>query len=215
MAEELQHLIERIQKDAVETGERQAEQIISQARQKAAGIIKEAEEKAAAILEKAKKDSEAYTERSIKTIEQAARDLLITVGQGVENILADLVDEAVAEALNVEVLEKMMVKMAEAYTAQQGAVGRVELLISPEDQKELVNFFVDRYRQKLGQGVELHVDNEIIKGFKVAFKEAHLYHDFTQEAIGEALKSFLRPHLSEIVHRVAKDAQDKGGNGQA
>ena len=39
MAEELQHLIDRIQKEAVDTAEKQSEQLIAQAKQKAAAMV--------------------------------------------------------------------------------------------------------------------------------------------------------------------------------
>lgn len=205
MAEELQHLIERIQKEAVDAADQKATQIVSQAREKAAALVKEAEEKAKALLAKAEKDAGVFTERSTRTLEQAARDLLISVGQGVENILSDIVDEAVEKALNPKVLEQMLVKMAEAYAAHQGAEGHIDLLIGPDDQKELVQFFADQYRQRLVHGVELHVDNGIFKGFKVSFRESNVYHDFTKEAIAESLANFLKPQLAEIVHRVARE----------
>ena len=118
MAEELQHLIDRIQKEAIDTAEKQAQEIVARAKQKAAQIIKEAEQKAKANLAKADRDAQAYTARSIKPLEQAARDLLITVGQGVENILSDLVAEAVEEAMGIELIEKVITKIAEACAAQ-------------------------------------------------------------------------------------------------
>lgn len=205
MPEELQHLIERVRKEAVDAAENQSVQILSKAKEKAAALVRESEEKAKANLARAEQDAQAFTERSTRALEQAARDLLITVGQGVENILADIVDEAVEGALKPEVLEKMLVKMAEAYAAHQGQESRIELLIGPQDQQELIRFFADQYRQKLVRGVELHVDNEIFKGFRVAFKGGSVYHDFTKPAIAESLVNFLRPQLAEIVHRVARE----------
>lgn len=204
MVEELQHLIDRIKQEGVETAEQQGAQIVAKAKEKAAAIVKEGEQKAKALLEDAERNSEAFTERSTKTLEQAARDLLISVGQGVENILADIVAESVEKALSVDVLKQMLVKMAEAYAAHQGNESRIDLLISPQDKEELIRFFADQYRQRLVSGVELHVDNEIFKGFKVSFVEDHVYHDFTREAIAESLTNFLRPQLAEIVHRVAQ-----------
>jgi V/A-type H+/Na+-transporting ATPase subunit E len=205
MAEELQHLIDRIQKDAVEAAEKQSTQVLAQAKEKAAAVVKEAEEKARAFLARAEKDAEAFTERSTRTLEQAARDLLISVGQGVENILADVVGDSVEKALRPEVLEQMLVKMAEAYASHQGDEGRINLLISPQDQQALVKYFAEQYKQRLVHGVELHVDSGIFKGFKVSFVNSRAYHDFTKEAIAEALVNFLRPQLSEIVHRVARE----------
>ena len=204
MAEELQHLIERLQQEAVATAEQQAARIVAQAKAQAARLVREAEERARAGLAQAEKDAEAYTERSRRTLEQAARDLLISVGQGVQNILADIVAEAVEQALKPAVLEQLLVRMVEAYAARQGEESRIEVLISPADQKELVRFFADQYRQRLVRGIELHVDNEIFKGFKVSFGDGSVYHDFTREAIAESLTNFLRPQLAEIVHRAAR-----------
>jgi len=212
MAEELQHLIDRLQKDGVEKAEAQAAKIISAAKEKAAGLVRESEEKARAHMAKAERDAQAFMERSIRSLEQAARDLLISVGQGVENILADIVAENVDKALTIEVLEQMLVKMAEAYAAKQGEESRIELLVNPKDQEQLVKFFSEKYRQKLVQGVKLHANADILKGFKVAFVQGHVQHDFSREAIAESLVNFLRPQLAEVVHRVAREGSqtDKG-----
>lgn len=213
MAEELQSLIERIQKEGVSKAQAEADAIVAGAKQRAAQIVKDAEERATAKLKQAEQEAALFTERSRKTLEQAARDLLITVGQGVENILQDIVAESVGEALNVKVLEEMLVKMAEAYVAHEGGSTQINLLVSPKDQEALVKFFATRYRQRIGQGVQLHVDNNIFKGFKVSFVEDHLCHDFTAPAIAEALMNLLRPNLAEIVHRAARNGSEKGRAG--
>lgn len=215
MAEELQHLMDRIRKEAVETAEEQAAGIIARAKEKAAALVKEAEEQARAALAKAEEDAGAFTERSTRTLEQAARDLLISVGQGVENILSDVVGDAVEEALTPDVLKQMLVKMAEVYVARRGEDSRIDLLISPQDQKELIAFFAEQYRQRMLHGVEIHVDNEVFKGFRVSFVESHVYHEFTKEAIAESLANFLRPRLAEIVHRVAREESQTEKNGEA
>jgi V/A-type H+-transporting ATPase subunit E len=203
MAEELQPLLEQIRKEGIEKAEKEASELLAQAKEKAAQIVRDAEAKAKDIIAKAEADAEVYTQRSTAALEQAARDVLITVGQGIENIISDIISASTEEALTIEVLEQMMVKMAAACAEHQGET-RIELLISEKDQKELVKFFTDRYRKKLIHGIELHVDNEILKGFKVSFADEHVYLDFTQEAIAEALTAFLRPKLAEIVGRVAK-----------
>ncbi|MBI9020189.1 MAG: hypothetical protein JEZ10_02905 [Verrucomicrobia bacterium] len=203
MAEELQPLLEQIRKEGVEKAQKEASGILAQAKEKAAKMIRDAETKARELVAKAEADAEIYTQRSTATLEQAARDVLITVGQGIENIISDIVAESTSEALKIEVLEQMMIKMAQSCAEQHGET-RIELMISEADQKELVSFFVGKYREKMVHGLELHVDNEILKGFKVSFADAHVYLDFTQEAIAEALTAFLRPKLAEIVGRVAK-----------
>ena len=205
MAEELQPLLDQIRKEGIEKAESEAAEILAQAKEKAAQIVRDAEAKAKSFVAKAETDSEIFTQRSISTLEQAARDVLITVGQGIENIISDIVAESTAEALKIEVLEQMMVKMAQSCAEKHGET-RIELMISEADQQDLVKFFAAKYSEKMMHGMELHVDNEILKGFKVSFADDHVYLDFTQEAIAEALTVFLRPKLAEIVGRVAKGA---------
>ena len=203
MAEELQPLLDQIRKEGVEKADAKAAEILAQAKEKAAQTVRDAEAKAKALVAKAETDAEVFTQRSIATLEQSARDLLITVGQGIENIISEIVADSTADALNINVLEQMLVGMAHSCADKQGET-RIEMLVSEEDQKELVKFFAAKYSDKMGHGVELHVDNEILKGFKVSFADDHAYLDFTQEAIAEALTAFLRPKLAEIVGRVAQ-----------
>jgi V/A-type H+-transporting ATPase subunit E len=204
MAEELQPLLEQIRKEGVGKAEAQAAESLAQAKAKAAQTVREAETKAKELVVKAQADAAIYTERSTATLEQAARDLLITVGQGIENIISDIISESVDSALKIEVLEQMMIQMAQCCAEHHGET-RIELLIGKNDQDELVKFFAQKYREKMVHGLELHVDNEILKGFKVSFADDHVYLDFTSEAIAEGLAAFLRPKLAEIVSRVAKE----------
>jgi V/A-type H+-transporting ATPase subunit E len=209
MAEALQHLIERIQREAVDTGERQASDLVAKAKQQAAALVAEAEKKAEALLAKAKQDSEQYTERSLQTLRQASRDLLISVGQGVENIVSNLAAEAAEGSLTYETVQEMLVKLAEAYVGRTDRERRIELMVSPQDQARLINFFKDKYHDKLQQGLVIKGDERIFKGFKVALEGGHVTHNFTPEAIAESLSSFLRPHLAEIVYQVAREGAAK------
>lgn len=209
MAAELQPLLEQIRKEGIEKAEAEASGILAGAKARAAQIIRDAETKAKELVAKAQADAEIYTERSTATLEQAARDLLITVGQGIENIISDIVSESVDSALKIEVLEQMMVKMAQCCAEHHGE-NRIELLIGPQDQADLVKFFAQKYREKMVHGIELHVDNGILKGFRVSFADDHVYLDFTNEAIAGALSAFLRPKLAEIVSRVAKETASAG-----
>lgn len=209
MAAELEHLINKLQSEAVAKAGQQSEEIISKARERAAGLVKDAETKSAELMAKAEKDAKQFMERSIRTLEQASRDLLITVGQGVENILDDLVRDSMDEAMNIDTIREMLIRMAEAYMSREGKERRVELLVSPDDQAELVKFYAGRYREKMSEGLEIRSDNDIIKGFKVSFVDDHVQHDFTREAIAEALAHFLRPNLAQIIHRATNEEAKK------
>jgi len=215
MAIELQHLIDRINQEAVEKGEQEANRILAQAREQAAALVREGEAAARAHREEAEKDSAVFVERSTRTLEQAARDLLISVGQAVEDIIADIVSDATDEALDPDTLKRMMVKMAQAYAERNGTESRIEVLVSKEDQSELVRFFARQYRHRLvrglniranARGLNIRANAGVRRGFRVILDNDRVHHDFTRPAIAEALGNFLRPHLAEIVFRAARAA---------
>jgi V/A-type H+/Na+-transporting ATPase subunit E len=208
MAEELEHLIEKLQSEAINKAEKDAAEIVSKAREKAAQLVKDAEKEAANHIADAEREAQQFTDRSIRTLEQVSRDLLISVGQGVENILDDLIRESLDEAMDIEVIKEMLVRMADAYISRNDKERRIGLLVSPEDQQTLVKFYAERYRNKLGDSIEIRPDRSISKGFRVSFMDEHAHHDFTKEAIAEALSKFLRPHLADIILKVAREDWD-------
>lgn len=201
MAEELKHLIEQIQKEGVEKANEQAETIISQAKDKAAKIITEAEEKAHSILKKAKEESDAFAERSVKTLEQATRDLLITVGQGCEKVVAATLGREVDASLSADFLQKLILTVIE-----QGKESGIRLSVSDSDKTALADFCAEQAK-KSGSEIELVSDAEVLSGFKVEFKNNNAYLDYTGEAIANALGAFVRPELAKTVSLIAREQQ--------
>ncbi len=208
MAEDLQALIDRLQREAVEDGQRKARAIVEQAEARAATLLREAEAEAKRVLEQAEHDAKAFTERSQVALEQAGRDLLITVSQSIEHVLAGLVRESLEQQLQPDLLAEMLVKMAHAYSSRSGRERRMAVLLGPEDLDALVRYYTQRLHEKLPQGVDLRLDNSVVKGFRVALVDEHVEHDFTIDAIADALTHHLRPHLAEILPRVAPQVSE-------
>ncbi len=108
MAEDLQNLIERIQKEAVDKADARSSEILAKANEEAARILENAKAEAAAVLEKADKDSVAYTERSERAIQQAARDVLISVGRRVEKMISEILSREVEKNLSENTIKEML-----------------------------------------------------------------------------------------------------------
>lgn len=204
MVDELQNLLDRIQRDGVEQAEAEASRIVQQAKDKAREILGGAEREAAEKLAQAEKDSQVFVERGTKALEQAARDVIIGVQKDLERIFQESVKESVGEALTPENMAEMMVKLAEAYGQHDLKESRIDVLLSPRDQERFVKLFMGKYRQSLGQGIEIHPEAGIRKGFKVAFRDDKLYHDFTLDAVADALAGLLKTPLRDIVKRAAQ-----------
>ena len=203
MAEELQHLIERIRKEGVESGEKAAESLVAEAKQKAAAIVADAQKQAKDVVAKADKDAAAFAERGQATLRQAARDLLISIGGAVGDVVGGLVDAKVGAALTPDLMAKMLLKLAEAYARDGGTSGIVAML-GEADAAAVKAAFAKEYQDKLAAGIQIESDKGIFQGFRVGAKGGQVFHDFTKEAIADSLASFLRPELAQIVKKAAE-----------
>ncbi len=203
MAEELQHLIERIRKEGVESGEKAADSLVAEAKKKAAAIVAEAQKQAKDLVAKAETDATAFAERGRQTLQQAARDLLISIGGSVGDVVAGIVDAKVGAALAPDLVAQMLVKLAEAY-AKSGGEGGIVAMLGEADAAAVKELFAKEYQGKLAAGIQIESDKGIFKGFRVGAKGGQVFHDFTKEAIAESLASFLRPELAQIVKKAAE-----------
>jgi len=205
MEEQLQGLLDRIRKDGVEKAEAEAEDIVAKARAEAARIVDEARREAAEHTARAERDAKVFEERSTTTLEQAGRDFLLHLRTAIENVLRESARQSLGDALTPEAMAGMLERMAGAYADRDFNEHRVDVLLSEHDREAFVDTVFDRYRELLGEGLDVHVDDRIHKGFKVRFLDYRLYHDFTLEAIAEVFARLLKPPLDEIVLRAAED----------
>lgn len=198
MAEDLQSLMDRIQKDACGKAEAEAAAIIAKAKEKAAEIVKNAEAEAKAKLEKADKDAEAFTERSERTLEQAARDLLLTVGKNLEKMILDVLSLQVEKSLSEETIKEMLLALAKGYNSD------VAVAFSEADAKKLSSFVVGEFAKQVSSGVTVESETGIKFGFRVKLEGGKISHEFTKEAMAEALSAILRPQIAKVVSAAAK-----------
>ena len=198
MAEDLQALMERIQKDAVDKAELEATSIISKAKEKAAEIVKAAEQEAQAKLEQADKDAEAFTERSERTLEQSARDLLLSVGKNLEKMILDLLSLQVEKSLDETTVKSMLLAIAKSYSSD------IEIDFSEADAKALSSFVMGEFAKQLKAGVKVESDKGVKFGFRVKLDQGKVSHEFTEAAMAESLSALLRPQLAKIVNKAAQ-----------
>ncbi|MBR3583507.1 MAG: ATPase [Kiritimatiellae bacterium] len=201
MAEQLQHLIDRIRQEGVENGEKTAEALIADAKKKAAAIVAEAQKKAQEATAKAEADAKAFAERGRQTLQQAARDLLISIGGSVGRVVSGVVDAKVGAALTPETVGQMLVKLAASY----GSAENLTVALGEADAAALKGGVSKEVNDMLAKGLQIESDREIFKGFRLGTKGGQVFHDFTKEAIAESLANFLRPDLADVVKKAAKE----------
>ncbi|MBR3072588.1 ATPase [Fibrobacter sp.] len=198
MAEDLQALMERIQKDAVDKAELEATSIISKAKEKAAEIVKAAEDEAKAKLEQADKDAVAFTERSERTLEQSARDLLLSVGKNLEKMILDLLSLQIEKSLDETTVKSMLLAIAKSYSSN------IDVEFSEADATKLSSFVMGEFAKQLKAGVKVESDKGVKFGFRVKLDGGKVSHEFTEQAMAESLSALLRPQLAKIVNKAAQ-----------
>ena len=205
MEEQLQSLLERIRREGVERGETEAARIVTEAKERAQKVVADAEAEARSLRLTAEADARASRERGEKALEQAGRDFLLALQRSVESLLRESLCETLGEALSPEVVADMLVRLAEAYGRHDMNESRVAVLLAKEDTERVAVIVMKRYRELAQQGLTMHTDEAIEKGFKVSFVDYKLYHDFTLTAIAEAMAPALKPPLDEICRRAAQE----------
>ncbi len=206
MTEQLESLLKKIQNEAVSKAETRADEILAAAEKKADAILRDAEEKAQQKIAAAEKEAERITDSGRKSLEQAARDLLIFVRQSVMRYFEALMNRAIPEMMPISVLQEMLVKVAVAAVEKGGAGDEcIDVFVSKEDARNLIDFFVDRFRKDLGPETELHPVPGIKAGFKISLSENNIVYDFSDRAIIDMLGTLVNPMLSDILNKALED----------
>lgn len=191
MAEELQHLLEKIQHDGVEKANAASAAIAAEAKARAEAVVKEAEAKAEAVRAKAESDAAAFEERSRNTVRQAARDAVLEVKASIarlfEGLLAKNVHAALSDGSNAASLVMDAIRAA-GTDAEVAAGAKLAQALRAELTKEAV-----------GGGLKVVLDESTGAGFSVRLDGGRVEHDFSEAAIAKSLARRLRPDLAALV----------------
>ena len=186
--EDLQSLLEKINREGVEKADAEAKKIIGDAQAKADALVKDAIAKTAQAKAEAEKDAKAYADRAAETIRQSARDITIGVKDAItallENLLAKDVDRALAD-------EKTAVSIVAEAIKDLTGPGEIrcgeKLAKTLNSQLSTLNSFT------------ITTDDTLGAGFTVRTDGGRVEHDFTSETISAELARRLRPDLAKLV----------------
>ena len=184
--EDLQGLLEKINRDGVEKAEAEARKIIDDARAKADALMKDAQAQAAQSRADAEKTSAAYAERAAETIRQAARDVVIGVKDSVTALLGNLLAKDVDKALGDSAAQI-------AADAIKGLTGSGEITCGPKLAAAL------KAQLAADGNIKVTTDETLGAGFTVKLDGGRVEHDFTAETISAELARRLRPDLAKLL----------------
>jgi len=195
MAEELQGLLDRIQKDGIEKADTEASAILESAKAKAAELVKQAELQAAELTSKAKEEGKLFQQRSESAISQTARDVVLSVGDAITATLQGIVSAHVDNALKKEDFPAIVKQAVESYCKDES----VEVIVSDSQKEQVTAFFMQEMAEQIKSGLTIKGDKSVVSGFIVSMQDSGVYHDFTGATLTAAFCSLLRPQLAQIV----------------
>lgn len=190
MSEDLQSLLEKINRDGVQKAQAQADKIVADAKAKADAIVKAAESSAAAAKADADKAAAAYAERAKETIRQAARDIVLDAKNSVDALLDKLLAENVGKALSDPATVQKLVGDAVVEFASKGDV---DVALAPKVAAALAASLAAKGNFKVV------TDETLDTGFTVKLDGGRVEHSYTEEVFAEELAKRLRPDLAELV----------------
>lgn len=193
MTQDLQQLLEKIQRDGVDKAKTDSDKIVEDARAQARSLIESARAEATKIKTAARVEAEAFEHRAEETVRQSARDTLLNVEKAVTALLTTLLLKEVNTALNsTELVSGLVVEAVRTYLAGKGTI---EVAAAAK--------LADALRAKLAgeaaSGVTVVTDDTIGTGFRVRLANGRIEHAFTGAAIADSLAKQLRPRLAALL----------------
>ena len=186
--EDLQSLLEKINRDGVEKAEAEAKKIVDTAQAKADALLKRAREEADQAKADADKSAAAASERAAETIRQAARDVVI----GVKDAVTALFETLLAKDVNAALADEKAVADLAA-TAIRELAGPGEITCGPKLAAAIK-------AQLAGQSAFSVVTDEAAEaGFTVRLEGGRVEHAFTADVISAELAKRLRPDLAALL----------------
>ena len=193
MTQDLQLLLEKIQRDGVDKAKAEADRLLTDAQAQARTIIDAARAEAAAIKAGARQDAESFERRAEETIRQSARDTVLNVEKAITNLLSGLLLKEVNAALSDTGLTATLA--AEAVRAYMNGQSHIEVSAGAK--------LADALRTKLAaeaaNGVDIVTDETAGTGFRVCLAGGRVEHTFTGATVAETLAKQLRPRLAALM----------------
>ena len=200
MADELQALLDRLDKEGIRRGEEERERIVSKAREEAAGILSDAKEKASKMVSDAEASCAPLRQKSEESIRQSGRQVLLQVRRELESRVQGAVESLLKSELKPGVVAGIVAKLCEEYVKASGNEDRISVLVPEGELEELRAAVSAALAASLRERVVLKPDKRLSGGFKLSFGGAgQVVYDFSDEALAEALASHLSPALGALI----------------
>jgi V/A-type H+-transporting ATPase subunit E len=197
MEMQLDSLIEKIKQEGISESKKKSEEILKQAEEKKKAVIQDAEEKAKRIIKQAEEQAAKLKDNSHQAIAQSVRDATLSLKQEINNLFDALLKKEIQRALCDDFIRELILRIIE--TLPKGKQAGLEISLSQQDKKRLEGVILSGLKKELTSGLTFKVNPNINKGLYIGIKDEDFHYDFTDQAILDILKEYLRPFIVKIL----------------
>jgi len=190
MPESLQELLERINRDYLQTAEDQKKAILENAAREAEAALSAARIEAAGILDNAARQVEALRKRYADEMKRAFNETVRELRTELARLLAAAVGQKASEAMTPAFMAGIIGQMAEA--APQGAVQEAAILTHGRNIEELRRLIPGTLRARIESG-------DFKGGMQLSLGASGEYFDFSERAVREFLRERLGRELNALL----------------
>jgi len=204
MSQELQGLLDRIQKEGVESAQKQRDEIIAAAKSNADSIIQRTNMEAEAILKTTREEVKKIEERSRATIQQASRDILISLEAELLKRMKKCVKSTVSDSMSASLMTEIIKKMVDAYSKCPKGEIKLDVILSQKDIDSLAEAIKSAMVKDLKINPQIIKGADLSSGLKIGFNGSDIFFDFSDSTITDIVCEYLSPRLSAILKGDAK-----------
>jgi len=201
MQDKLQELTDKLYKEGLSKGKKDADEMLAKARQEAAKIVAEAREESDALMLKTRKECEDLKMKADGDIKMASVQTLATVRQKIEQtITAKSIAEPIAKGLSEkEFLQSIIKTVVTAFNPASGKHTSLDLILPESKKQEMDNFVSGELAKYCNEGINVSYDKNFENGFKVGPKGSGYYISFTDKSFENMISEFLRPKTKKLL----------------
>ena len=199
MADELQALFDRIDKEAIRKAEADKAKILADAKAEAERIVAQANEEAAQAKAAAAAEAETMRKKSEEALRQAGREILLEVRGEFERRVAGAVASLLKATLKPEALAGILATVCGNYLAKNGSTDDISALVPAEQLAVLEDAVKAQLAAELKAKVSLAPSKALSGGFQLKFNGADVVYDFSDAALAEAIAAHLSPALGALI----------------
>ena len=206
MAEELQSLLEKIQREGIEKAAAERDEIVNKANAEAAAILAAARAEAEKMRADAANDAEALKKRAESAIRQAARDILLELKSELQRRVAAVTRNRMDAALSSEFIAGLVREIATTAlsSADKAASGKLEVMVGPAKCEEVAKLITASVGADLVEKMTIFPNAAAGRGLKVSVEGNEVFFDFSDAALTEMICEYAGSRISAVINAQEK-----------